>query len=72
MTLMQAIEHFFSSGLYREKAKAKGSEGGVLRNNKSRHEKGKLGNISAIAMLRKYGYTVREEYKVTPPKKKSK
>ena len=68
MTLEEAIQHFFNSDVYKEKSKVKDSEGGVLRNFKSRHGKGTLGKASSISMLEKYGYTIKK-IEVIPPKK---
>lgn len=81
LSLKGAVKLFFNSGFYKEKSKLKTSEGSVLRNNKYRNEQGRLGDVSAIAMLKRYGYTVKQgeidvkappepPRKATPKKKK--
>lgn len=58
MTLAAAVQHFFDSPAYKNKAKVKDSEGGVLRNFKSRYDRKLLAETSVITMLKKHGYTV--------------
>jgi hypothetical protein len=68
MTLKQAIEHFFKSDTFKKVSRQKDSEGGKVREYKTRFKRKELMETAQVRLLKKYGYKVTTQINVEPPK----